>query len=81
MKLTYIKALQWSRYERDSVSNHQCLDCLFSRLFRRRSKKSKVSGTGLCEGNPPMTGGSSHKEPETRKKFPSDDDILALSNR
>ena len=47
--------LQWNH---NGVSNHQNLDCLFSRLFRRTSKKtSKLRGTGLCEGNPPVTGG------------------------
>ena len=31
--------------------------CLLNRLFRRRSKKtSKLSVTGLCEGNSPVTG-------------------------
>ena len=40
------------------VSNHRCLDCLPNRLFRSRSKKtSKLRFTGLCEGNPPVTGG------------------------
>ena len=34
------------------------IDCLLNRLFRRRSKKtSKLRVTGLCEGNPPVTGG------------------------
>ena len=34
------------------------LDCLLSCLFRRRAQKaSKLRVTGLCEGNPPMTGG------------------------
>ena len=40
-----------------SVSNHRRLDCLLSRLFWRRSKKtSKLRVTGLCEGNSPVTG-------------------------
>ena len=34
------------------------LDCLLNRLFRRRSKKpSKIRVTGLCDGNPSVTGG------------------------
>ena len=50
-------ALQWHHNERDGVSNHQPHDCLFSRLFRRRSKKtSELRVTGLCEGNSPVTG-------------------------
>ena len=51
-------SLQWRHNGRDSVSNHQPHDCLFNRLFRRRSKKtSKLRVTGLCEGNSPVTGG------------------------
>ena len=42
---------------RDRFSNHQPLQCLLIRLFSRRSKKtSKLRVTGLCEGNPPVTG-------------------------
>ena len=41
----------------DSVSNYQPHDCLFNRLFRRRSKKiSKLRVTGLCARNSPQTG-------------------------
>ena len=47
----------WRHNEHDGVSNHQPHDCLFNRLFRRRSKKiSKLRVTGLCEGNPQVTG-------------------------
>ena len=50
------KPLQWRHNGHDSVSNHQPHDCLFSRLFRRRSKKtSKFLVTGLCAGNSPGT--------------------------
>ena len=39
------------------VASHQPHDCLPSRLFRRRSKKtSKLRVTGLCAGNSPVTG-------------------------
>ena len=49
--------LQWRHNERDRVSNHQPHDCLFNRLFTRRSKKtSKVRVTGFCVGNSPLTG-------------------------
>ena len=49
--------LQWDHNEPDGVSNHQPRDCLFSRLIRRRSKKtSKLRVTGLCAGNSPVTG-------------------------
>ena len=38
------------------VSNRKPHDCLLSRLFRRRSKKtSKLRATGLCVGNSPVT--------------------------
>ena len=53
----YPISLQWRHNGRDSVSNHQPHDCLLSRLFRRRSKKtSKLRVTGLCAGNSPATG-------------------------
>ena len=49
--------LRWRHNESDGVSNHQRLDCLLIRLFRRRSKKaSKLRVTGLCEENSPVTG-------------------------
>ena len=48
--------LQWRHNELDGVSNDQRFDCLHSRLFRRRSKKtSKLRVTGLREGNSPVT--------------------------
>ena len=54
----YTNTLQWRHNEHDGVSNHRRLDCLLNRLFRCRSKKtSKLSITGLCEGNLPVTGG------------------------
>ena len=44
---------QWARRR----PNHRRPDCLLNR-FRRRSKKtSKLHVTGICEGNPPVTGG------------------------
>ena len=50
-------ALQKRHYGCDDVSNHLPHDCLLNPLFRRRSKKtSKLRVTGLCEGNPPVTG-------------------------
>ena len=49
---TIIRALQWRHNEHDSVPNHRLPDC----LLRRRSKKiSKLSVTGLCAGNSPVT--------------------------
>ena len=73
----YREALQWRHYERDGVSNHQFLDCLLKRLFRRSSKKkSKFRVTGLSEGNPLATGGFLHKGPVKQKMFRLDDSIM-----
>ena len=39
------------------VASQIASDCLLNRLFRRRSQKpSKLSVTGLCAGNSPVTG-------------------------
>ena len=52
-----ITSLEWRHNGLDSASNHQPRECLFDRLFRRRSKKtSKLRVTGLYEGNSPGTG-------------------------
>ena len=49
--------LLWRHNDQGGVSDHQLQDCLLSRLFRRRSKKtSKIRVTGLCVGNSPETG-------------------------
>ena len=53
-----LSALQWRHNECDGVSNHRRFVRLLNHMFRRRSKKiSKLRVTGLCEGNPPVTGG------------------------
>ena len=50
-------SLEWRHNERDGVSNHQRLDCIFNRLFWRSSKEApKLRVTGLCEGNSTVTG-------------------------
>ena len=56
---SYLFCISVSRHnERDGVSNHMRLDCLFKRLFQSRSNKtSKLRGTCLCDGNPPVNGG------------------------
>ena len=52
---------------------------LFNHVFRRRSKKtSKPRVTGLCEGNPPVTGGFPSQRPVTRKIVPFDDVIVSF---
>ena len=64
--------LQWRHNERDGVSNHQRLDGLLKRLFRRRSKKtSKLRVTGPCEGIlTPVTGEFPSQRTSMRKMFP-----------
>ena len=48
---------------------------------RCRSKKtSKIRVTGLCEGNPSVTGGFPHKRPVTRKIILCDDVIMLMPN-
>ena len=50
-------SLQWRHNGHDGISNHQPPDCLLSRLFRCRSKKtSKLCVTGFCAGNTSVTG-------------------------
>ena len=52
-------SLQWWHNGRNGVSNHQSLDYLLNRLYRRRSKKtSRLRVTGLWERNSPVTGES-----------------------
>ena len=41
--------------ERDDISNQRRINCLLSRLFRRKPKKTSMF-TSLCEENPPVTG-------------------------
>ena len=75
------RILQWRHNERDAVSNHQRLNCCFNRLFRRRSKKtSKFHVTGLCEGNPPVTGGFPSQRVSDVEKNPFDD-VIASGNK
>ena len=70
-------SLQWRHNEHDGVSNHQSHDCLFNRLFRRRSKKtSKLRVTGLRKRNSLVTGEFPSQRPVTWKIFPFDDVIM-----
>ena len=72
--------LHWRHNDHGGVTNHQPHDCLLSRLFRRRSKKtSKLCVTGLCAGNSPGPVNSPHKWPVMRKKSPFDDVIIQSS--
>ena len=67
--------LQWRHNELDAVSIHQPHDCLLSRLFRRKSKKtSKLRVTGLCAGNSPVTG----EFPTQRASNAENDDVIIV---
>ena len=56
--LQKVQPLQWRHNESNGVSIHWHRDGLLKRLLRRLSKKSpKLLVTGLCEGNPSVTGG------------------------
>ena len=69
-------SLQWRHNEYNGVSNHRRFDYLFNRLFRLRSKKTpKLRATGLCEGNPPVTGGFPSQRKSNAENIP-----LALLN-
>ena len=71
-------SLHWRHNERDSVSNHRCLDCLSNRLFWRRSQKiSKPCVTGFCEGNHHWPVDSPHKGPV----LPSNAENVSISWR
>ena len=66
-------SLQWRHNGHDGVSNPSCLDCSLNQLFRCRSKKtSKLYVTGLCEGNPPVTGGFPSQRASNWKMLPFD---------
>ena len=65
-----LKTLQWRHNERDGVSNHQPHDCLFNRLFRRRSNNtSKLRASGLCAGYSLVTGEFPAQRASDRKCF------------
>ena len=76
------RRMQWRRENIEQMLTHKrnrtaCIHCLLNRLFRRRSKKtSKLLVTSLCEGNPPVTSGSPHKGPVTRKMSLFDDTTM-----
>ena len=70
-------SLQWCHNEHDSVSNHQRLDFLLNRLFRRWSKKtSKFSVTSFVKGIHRWP----HKGPVMRKMFSFDESSWSSIN-
>ena len=86
------KCITATSKEHQDISIHLPFDWLFSSLFKHSSKKisnrcvtglcegnPSVTGvTGLCEWNPSVTGGSPHKGPVTPKMFPFHDVIMNL---
>ena len=75
--LFILNPLLWRHNDRDGVSTHQPHDCLFNRLFRRRSKKtSKLRATGPCAGNLPVTGEFPAQRASKAEMFPFDDVIV-----
>ena len=49
---------QWRHNDHGGISDHRRFDYMNDHLFGRRSQKtSKLRVTGLCGGNPPVTGG------------------------
>ena len=67
--ITY-RSLQWRHSEHDGVSNHRHLDFFLNRLFWCTAKRtSKLRVNGLCQGNPPATGGFPHKAQSPEKCF------------
>ena len=60
--------LPWCHNVRDGVSNHRRLDRLLS-IFRSRSKKTpQLRITGLCKGNPPVSGGFPSQRADNAEK-------------
>ena len=65
IKTVNLKSVSPSQFSISSIlhkalqcRHNECLDCLLNCLFRCRWKKtSKLCITGLCEENPPVTGG------------------------
>ena len=72
-----IFTLQWRHNERGGISNHRGIACLLNRLFSLRSKEtSTLRVTGLCKGNPPVTGRFPSQKAVMQQMFPFDDTIM-----
>ena len=75
-----VSALRQRHNGHDSVSNHQPHDCLLSRLFRCRSKKtSNSSWQASVQWNHQWPVNSLHKGPVTWKMLPFDDVIMCFT--
>ena len=55
--------------ERRGVSYHRQLGCLFKHIKANIKETPKLPTTGLCEGNPPMTGRFSSQRASDMKAF------------
>ena len=65
-----MSAKHYSKVICKGISSQLLLDCLLNSIFRRRSKKTlKLRVTGLCEGNPPYTGGFSSQGASNAENF------------
>ena len=74
-------SLQWRHNEHDGVSYHQPHDCLLDHLTRADQGKHQSSASlAFVWGIHRWPVNSPHKEPVTRKMFPSDDYIMYLLN-
>ena len=69
------------RHGCDGVSNHRRLNCLHSRVFRRRSKKTSRNSASLAfmRGIHRWPVNSPHKGPVTLKMFPFDGVIMIIN--
>ena len=56
-------------HERHGVSYHRQLGCLFKHIKANIKETPKLRTTGLCEGNPPMTGRFSSQRASDMKAF------------
>ena len=74
-------ALQWRYNERDGVSNHRRLDCLFNGLFSAHKRKHQCSASlAFVRGIHRWPVNSPHKGPVTRKMFPFDDVFMLMTS-
>ena len=76
-----LMTLQWRHNERNGVSNHRSFHYWLNHFFGRRSKKtSKLRGTGLCEGNSPVTREYPEQRASNAERFSFDDVIMEPSD-
>ena len=74
--------LQWRHNERDGVSTHRRLDCLFNRRSGADQRKYQSSASLVFaweSSSHRWPVNSPHKRPVTRKMFPFDDVIMFMN--